>query len=280
MLTASLLRELYPSAKDDMINAFVSGHDAVFTEFGIWGGPNRLHFFLAQVGHESGLKPIEENLNYSAERLRVVWPGRFPTVASTNGFAKNPKALANKVYNGRMGNVVGTDDGWNYRGRGLIQITGRDGYENTAAAANLPAGFDLVKKPDLATDAAQALRVACGFWKWKKLNELCDAGDFTKVTIRINGGTTGLKDRFEWLERVQGLVPWPIGSAPPAKEATLTIPQLKMIQLKLRELGLYAGSIDGVFGNGSRAGLKQFQADNGLPANGRLTPQTVAAFGL
>src|SRR5690606_14789510 len=154
------------------------------------------------------------------------------------------------------------DDGWNFRGRGLIQITGRDGYASTGQAA----GLDLEGRPELATDPTTALQVAAGFWTWKKLNRHCDAGDFVKVTKLINGGTVGLQDRFVWLERVQGRVHWPARSiAPPSfNEEVLSIPRLKAAQVRLKALGLYAGSIDGIFGKKSRAGLKIFQADNGL----------------
>jgi putative chitinase len=278
MLSADLLRQLYPSAPEGMIEQFASQSGSVLSKFGISDGQNRLHFFLAQVGHESGGKPVEEKLSYSAERMMKVWPKRFPTLASTAGLAGNPQALANKVYGGRMGNDPDNGDGWKYRGRGLIQITGKDGYQNTGSAA----GLGLVATPDLATDPKSALQVAAGFWTWKKINPLCDAGDFVAVTKRINGGTVGLKDRFAWLEKVQSMVPWPVASGaqpaarPAANEETLTIPQLKSVQIRLKALGLYAGSIDGVFGKGSRAGLKIFQADNGLPADGKLTKATLA----
>ncbi|MDB5541505.1 MAG: hypothetical protein JWQ89_3232 [Devosia sp.] len=104
------------------------------------------------------------------------------------------------------------------------------------------------------------------------------------MTKRINGGTIGLQDRFNWLEKVQSLVAWPLtGNAPPPpplNEVSLSIPQLKSVQLKLEALGLYDGSIDGIFGARSRAGLKAFQAANGLTANGRLTQPTLDKLGV
>ena len=278
MLTEDVLRQLYPAAKDATIAAFAAQCAALFAEFGISERQNRLHFFLAQIGHESGgLRVTEENLNYSAARLRQVWPSRFPDLASTQGFAGNPQALANKVYGGRLGNTASTD-GWSYRGRGFIQITGKDGYRQVGTAA----GLDLVSSPDLATAAASALRVACAFWQWKTLNALCDSGSFIAVTKRINGGTIGLQDRFAWLEKVQSLVAWPLsgGAMPNASEVLLTIPQLRAVQLRLRALGLYDGSIDGIFGARSRAGLKVFQADSGLPPSGRLTQATLDRLGV
>lgn len=282
MLTADVLRQLYPNAPQGMINAFAQQAPTVFAAFGISKTQNRLHFFLAQIGHESGGKPISENLNYSAPRLRQVWPSRFPTEASTVGFAHEPEALANHVYGGRMGNGANNGDGWKYRGRGLIQITGKDGYQNTGANSDgdgsLPK-LNLVTTPDLALDPAAALQVACGFWAWKKINAKCDAGDFVGVTKLINGGTVGLQERFKWLQKVQDMVAWPLdSSAPPPAEPVLSVPQLKAAQLTLKALGLYDGSIDGIFGKRSRAALKVFQGQNGLPVNGRLTAATLTAL--
>ena len=125
---------------------------------------------------------------------------RFPTLASAEPFANNPEKLANKVYANRMGNgPPESGDGYRYRGRGYIQITGKDGYRQTG----LRAGLDLVANPEKAIETANALRVACAFWKWKDLNPLCDQRKFEEVTRRINGGLIGLDDRLEWLKKVR-----------------------------------------------------------------------------
>jgi putative chitinase len=271
MLSSEVLRRLYPEADPATIETFAHKADELWNEFELSANRNRVHFFLAQLGHESGGRAREENLNYSAKRMMAVWPGRFPNLASTSGLANNPQALANSVYGGRMGNVR-PDDGWRYRGRGYIQITGRDGYAQVGSLAKL----DLVGDPDLALAPQTCLRVACAFWAWKKLNPKCDAGDFVTVTRLINGGTLGLQDRFAWLEKVQAIVPWPASTeAKRAVEPDLSLASLKAIQLKLRSLGLYEGSIDGVFGRGSRDALKVFQADQGLAKTGRLDQATI-----
>ena len=208
MLSPDLLAQLYPSASPQSIDTFAAQAPALLAAFEISKTQNRLHFFLAQMGHESGgLKIREENLNYTGPRMMVVWPSRFKKLSDTNGLAGNPRALANNVYGGRMGNTK-SDDGWTYRGRGYIQITGRDGYRQVGAIAKLP----LETQPELALDPEHALRVACAFWTWKKLNPKCDGGDFTGVTKGINGGTVGLQDRFNWLAKVQGLVAFSVGS--------------------------------------------------------------------
>ncbi|WP_139108535.1 MULTISPECIES: hypothetical protein [unclassified Ensifer] len=115
-------------------------------------GANLLHLaaILAEVYHETGgaMQPVGENLNYSAKRLTQVWPARFPTLASAESYANNPRALANRVYGGRLGNA-GFDDGWVYRGRGLAQITGRANY----------AKFGLEHAPDRASEMTTAVRV-------------------------------------------------------------------------------------------------------------------------
>ncbi|MFK0273101.1 hypothetical protein ACIQUG_05465 [Ensifer sp. NPDC090286] len=105
---------------------------------------------LAEAHHETGgaMRPVEENLNYSARRLTQVWPARFPTLASAEPYAGNPRKLANRVYGGRLGNVE-DDDGWVFRGRGLAQITGRANYGK----------FGLVETPDRACDPATAIRI-------------------------------------------------------------------------------------------------------------------------
>lgn len=153
--------------------------------------PRRVAHWLAQLHHESaGFMRLVENLNYSAERLMVVWPGRFPTLSSAKPYARNARALANKVYGGRMGNDK-PDDGWRYRGRGWTMITGKDNYE----AYGKLIGVDLVANPEMAGEPDTAARIAAAFWSSKGLNLLADKDELAVITKRINGGLTGLPDR-------------------------------------------------------------------------------------
>lgn len=153
--------------------------------------PARAAHFLAQVSVESGrLTRLEENLHYSAERLMVVWPSRFKTHAEATRYAGNPQALANNVYGGRMGNV-GPDDGWRYRGRGLKQLTGRANYLAYAKAS----GLDCVEHPELLLEPQHAADSAAWFWARTGCSALADAGDVRALTMRINGGLTGLGER-------------------------------------------------------------------------------------
>jgi len=153
--------------------------------------PKRQAAFIGQCAYESNnFKVLEENLNYSAERLTQVWPSRFPNVSIAQPYAHNPKALANFVYAGRLGNLQ-DGDGFAYRGRGLIQLTGRESYANCENGI----GVDLINNPDLLLTPKYAALSAGWFWNKKGLNALADAEDFEIMTKRINGGLTGLDDR-------------------------------------------------------------------------------------
>ncbi len=259
MLTIDAIRALYPRGPAAHLKAFAAQAGTVLDRFGITARDVRLHFFLAQIGHESGgLTIMEENLNYRAQRIREVWPSRFPTLASAQRCAGNPQLLANTVYGERMGNRgTASGDGWRYRGRGYIQITGRDGYQQVGERT----GLDLENKPDLAFAPEHALTVACGFWKWKGLNEICDTGNFGNVTRRINGGLNGQEDREAWLNKVRRLLSGgiPLSQQPDA-------PDVIDIQLRLRQLGyVEVGAADGIIGPLTQAAITRFRLDNGLP---------------
>ncbi len=165
--------------------------------------PARQASFLAQIGVESAeLTRTSENLNYSAPRLLAVWPSRFPSLAQTIGYAGNATALANKVYANRMGNGdEASGDGWKYRGRGLIQLTGKDNYERCGAAI----GFNLVENPQFLETPSLASLSAAWFWRANGLNALADVSDQERITRRINGGIHGLAQRkamFELAKKV------------------------------------------------------------------------------
>lgn len=151
--------------------------------------------FLGQVLHESAmLERLEENLSYSAERLMAVWPKRFPTMAEARIYERNPEALANKVYGGRLGNVM-TGDGWRYRGRGCIQITGRTNY----TAMEKLSGLALTTNPDLLTQPLPALQASVAWWR--RNIPVSALGDLKAITLLVNGGTNGLDDRVALTEK-------------------------------------------------------------------------------
>lgn len=155
--------------------------------------PLRIAGFLSQIAHESGgLKFVSENLNYRAESLMRVWPSRFPNADVANAYAMKPEKIANRAYCDRMGNGdEASGDGWKYRGRGLIQLTGKDNYAAFAMKCDNEAltNPDLVAEPDLAAESAG------WFWSTRNLNNYADEGNVEGMTRRINGGTNGLDDR-------------------------------------------------------------------------------------
>ena len=158
----------------------------------------RLAHFLAQCGHESGgFRAVQENLNYSAKGLATTFKKYFLTEAVAAPYARNPQKIASKVYGGRMGNgPESTGDGFKFRGRGYIQLTGRDNYTKFAKFI----GEDTVSNPDLVA-TKYPLASAAFFFDSNKLWAICDKGSdnatVTAVTKRVNGGTIGLADRIK-----------------------------------------------------------------------------------
>ncbi|WP_313645897.1 glycoside hydrolase family 19 protein [Pseudomonas sp.] len=144
--------------------------------------------FLAQVAHESGqLRNLVENLNYSAEALVRTWPSRF-TAQNAAAYARQPEKIANKAYGGRMGNgPEASGDGWRFRGRGLLQVTGRSNYREAGAGLGLP----LEDEPDLLEQANHAAQSAAWWWAKHGLNQLADAGRIRDIGSIINTGQPG-----------------------------------------------------------------------------------------
>jgi predicted chitinase len=154
-------------------------------------GP-RLAAFLATLAASTGFANLEENLNYTAAGLRKVWPRQFPSTAIAAKYAGNPEMIANRVYAGRFGNGdESSGDGWRYRGRGFLMLTGRGNYLSYSRTSSI----DLVAAPDRAADPDVGLPVALAFWQQNGCSALADAGDLQGIWRRVNGGTTNL-DRF------------------------------------------------------------------------------------
>lgn len=153
--------------------------------------PKRMAHFLAQCGHESGgFRTFVENLNYSADGLLKTFPKYFTKELAT-AYARKPELIANRVYASRMGNGdEKSGDGWKYRGRGAIQLTGKNNY----TAFDKDVSDNILANPDLVA-SRYALESAGWFWNTNGLNRIADNGDVTAVTRRVNGGTHGLADR-------------------------------------------------------------------------------------
>ena len=160
--------------------------------------PLRLAHFLAQCGHESGgFRVTSENLNYSAKGLMGIFKKYFPTEALANSYQRQPQKIANRVYANRMLNGdEGSGDGFKFRGRGYIQLTGKDNYTQFGKAI----GEDISSNPD-SVSGKYALLSAAWFWSKNGLNKLADGGAtdavVTSITKRVNGGTIGLPDRIK-----------------------------------------------------------------------------------
>jgi putative chitinase len=184
----SIIRKTFPTAKltdQDILNI-----EKIFSN-----NYKRLSGFFSQLGHESaGFSVMEENLNYSAKRLYEVFPKYFPNIESAKDYAYNPIKIANKIYSNRMGNGSElSGDGYNFRGRGFIQLTGKDNYSKCSKAINI----DIVNNPDLLLQTNNALLSAIWYWDSRNCSQYCDAEDIVGLTKAINGGTNGLQHRIE-----------------------------------------------------------------------------------
>ena len=192
-ITLEQLTNFFEDTDDSVLTNFVDPINKVIEEFEI-NTTERISMFLAQVGHESGgLTKLHENLNYKAARLVQIFPKYFRDV-DPDDYGGKPEAIANRVYADRMGNgSEDSGDGYRFRGRGAVQLTGRSNY--TACGKDL--GIDLETNPDYLETPEGAIRSAAWFWDQHDLNEYADNGDVTMVTKRINGGTIGLEERAE-----------------------------------------------------------------------------------
>ena len=197
----------------------------------------------------------------TAARLTVIFPKYFADEAAVAPYVGHPEKLGNFVYASRMGNgPPKSGDGYRFRGRGYVQITGRDGYRQVGRRSAL----DLVGQPDGAFAPANALKVALCFWDWKIANPLCDGGDFKAVTRRVNGGLNGWPDRVAWLDKVRRvLVTMPSVASP------LSVATIIAVQKALRRLGYVAiGAADGLIGGRTRAAVLDWRLGHGLGEGG------------
>jgi putative chitinase len=172
----------------------------ILPDYGI-DTPQRVAAFVAQAAHESGgFTALHENLNYRAVTLRKVFPKYFPTDEMAAQYAQQPERIANRVYANRMGNgPESSGDGFRYCGRGLIQLTGQQNYQNFADSIETP----LEQIPDFLQTFEGAVQSACWFWENNNLNQYADTDDILTMTKRINGGTIGLEDRKRHYEHAK-----------------------------------------------------------------------------
>ncbi len=191
MIDKTSLLQLTPQATHSKFSV-----DDICTElnkiFATLGTNARNAAFFAQVAHESGdFTAVRENLNYSANGLLATFPTHFDTTTAAQ-YARQPEQIANHLYSNRMGNGnEASGDGWKFRGRGFIQLTGKDNY--TKCGNSL--GVDLLSTPEYLETLEGAMRSALWYWTANDLNHWADLGDIVTITKKINGGTIGLADR-------------------------------------------------------------------------------------
>lgn len=211
MVSIAQIRRIAPSASGAIAGAIVS-HWHMAEAAGI-NSPLRAAHFLARVAVETiGLTKLEEGLTYtSAARIRQVWPRRFRTDAQAAPFVRNARALANHVYNGRMGNAAGSDDGWTFRGGGMMQTTGREGYRKM--------GFE--DNPGALRSPKTAFLTAVREWHNRKCNAMADRDDVVAICKAINGGTHGLDDQRKYLAKAKRIF---VVERSPVYSVTLPLP--------------------------------------------------------
>jgi putative chitinase len=200
-VTREQILRIAPNARGTYLDAF-QDVDTVLGQFSINARKLRLAHFMAEILQETGgLTILRENMNYSAARLRVVFPNRV-SATEAQALAHRPEQIANKVYGGRadLGNNQ-PGDGFKFIGRGMLQLTGRDSYTRAGTGV----GANLVSNPDLAFDPQFSLKIAAWEWNEKNCNGPADDDNINLVTRRINGGLNGLSDRKEWLTKTKAV---------------------------------------------------------------------------
>lgn len=198
LVTHQQLIEFFEDTDEDWLAEILPSLNEVLAFYEI-NTPRRISMFLAQIGHESaGMSVMEENLNYSAQGLNKIFPKYFIRAGrDANAYAKKPEKIANIVYANRMGNgPTESGEGYKFRGRGFIQLTGKSNY--SAFAQDMEMQLDDVVKWLETADGA--IWSAGWFWDSRELNDWADKGDILTVTKKINGGTIGLADRKKHYE--------------------------------------------------------------------------------
>jgi predicted chitinase len=197
-----MLKEM--GVSDGDATQYIGHFEQVLPKYGIADSKLRLAHFFAQILHESGCLRFDmENLNYSSDALRKVFGKYFPTTADADAYARQPEKIANRVYANRMGNrAEESGDGWRFRGRGLIQLTGRNNYK---AFAEWVKNDRIMEEPDLVA-SEYAVHSAVFFWDRNSLNKFADRDDILGLTKKINGGENGLAHRRELLNKANGLL--------------------------------------------------------------------------
>lgn len=283
-ISVEQMQRFAPNARQAYVDEIGTTADSALATHGINVNAARLCHFMAQVAHEcGGFTIVRESLNYTtAARIKAVWPSRFASIAAALPFVRNERKLANKVYGDRLGNRD-PGDGYKFRGRGFLQLTGRTNYEAMEDSLDLP----FVDEPDLASEPNEALLIACEVWNDKQLkgergmNALAEDDKIEAITYRINGGYTNLDDRKSELVRARDI--WPdddeTGAGPaPVLDRGDRGDDVESLQRELRRTGYYSKSVDGRFGYGTYKALRRFKETVGLDNVGYADEATLLAL--
>lgn len=254
MVTKDTIKILMPSARTDLVEAVINNW-SMAERAGI-NTPARIRFFMATIAVETGgLRAIEENMNYTTTaQLRKTWPSRFKSDAAAKPLVRNPQKLAIMVYGGRMGNAsTPSPDGWDYRGGGMLQTTGRDGYARMGFESN----------PERLRTPLYAFSTAVREWASRRCNSFADAGDVEGCRRAINGGLNGIAEFKTYLARAKTI--WKDGEVVQAiaftDATTVMVAQKRLLELGYSEVGRG----DGKMGAMTRAAILAFRDDNNLP---------------
>jgi len=278
------LEKLIPGNKN--VDGWHAALVDVLPKYGI-DTERRMAHFISQCAHESNnFRSLEENLNYSEKSLLAVFGRYFGDApkASAAEYARNPEKIANRVYfdkyrKYKMGNT-NEGDGWLFRGRGLKQLTGRENYTKFGASVNMTAE----EAAEYVATPAGAVESACWFWDTKKLNNIADTDNVTKMTKVINGGNIGLADRQQRYAKAMEVFGNPVSIVEDDGDDNFDIDEIGVLRkgsrgegVKMMQEALGVGA-DGAFGPGTERALKAWQTANGLTADGIAGPATLGVL--
>jgi putative chitinase len=287
VIVRQALDRFAPHALPQYRDALLAGNE-VLALYSINETPERFCHFLAQIDGEcGGLRILEEDLSFaSAVAIRAVWPMRFPTLTSAEAYVRNPRSLAERVYGNRFGNRPG--DGWRFRGRGFVQITGRSNYREMGNKLGIP----LEDHPELACHPDHALTIACETWMAKQLdgerdmNRLADLNKLEALTYRMTGAYSDLDQRRQTFAQAWAM--WGEGDTPDRARETNALERgdrggrVDELNARLKYLGLFEGIVaeppQHVFTLATYKALRRLQHGRGLALAGVAGADTWAAL--
>lgn len=272
MLDKVDFKRIFPNAKD--VDELYSAMEEMLPKYDI-NNTKRIAGFLAQCGHESGgFRVRTENLNYSAKALDAVFGKYFKKAGrSATKYERQPELIANIVYADRMGNGdTESGDGWKHRGRGYIQLTGKNNYDSFSSYI----GVEMDETIEYLDTVQGALESACWFWKENNLNKYADEGDVKGMTKRINGGYNGLKDRQHHWEEILHAMGETRGHEDASKLNRLLKAGSRGAEVLEIQKILGVKPLSGVFGPTTKTAVLKYQKEHGLTADGIVGPKTYA----